>query len=203
MCLHSQRHCREPEGKFCASTWTTHFVVDWIPLFSKALSKLRHRFPFRECKAGERMFVAPSYVQNDVLFFPLFFLFFRFFFFFPFFFFHSFLSFLSFLSILSSRSHRLSLPWESRKCQCLLQGRNCETILLTKLKFVRFVVLVAVSVGWLVKHVRTYPVKCHHRSKPCRNLLSLRSAIRVWWCVVFTSMLIWVSRTDEYLFKKT
>ena len=76
--------------------------------------------------------------------------------------------------------------------------KKCETILLTKLKFMRFVVSVAVSVGWLVKHFRTCLVKCHNCSKLCLNQLSLRSVVRVWWCVVFTSMLIWVSRSDEY-----
>ena len=65
----------------------------------------------------------------------------------------------------------------------------------------RFVVLVAVLVGWLVKHVRTYPVKCHNCSRLCLNQLSLRSVVRARWCVVFTSMLIWVSRSDEYLLK--
>ena len=48
---------------------------------------------------------------------------------------------------------------------------------------------------------RTCPVQCHNRSKLCLYLLSLRSVIRVWWCVVFTSMLVWVSRLDEYLYK--
>ena len=53
--------------------------------------------------------------------------------------------------------------------------------------------VVAVSVGWLVKHVRTCAVKRHNCSKLCLNQLSLRSVVRMWWCVVFISMLIWVS----------
>ena len=54
------------------------------------------------------------------------------------------------------------------------------------------------SISWLAGQTR---VKCHNCSRLCLNQLSLRSVVRVWWCVVFTSMLIWVSRSDEYLFK--
>ena len=61
-----------------------------------------------------------------------------------------------FFEALSNLRHRFPF---SRKFQCLLQQRKCETILQIKLKFMRFVVLVAVSVGWLVKHVWTCPVK--------------------------------------------
>ena len=45
-------------------TWTTQLVVDRVLSFSKALSNLRHRFPFRKWQVGEGMFCGSEYVQN-------------------------------------------------------------------------------------------------------------------------------------------
>ena len=85
-----------------------------------------------------------------------------------------------------------------------VQNKDSKDIMITQTefavkitKFMRFVVLVAVSVGWLVKHVQICPVKCLNCSKLCLNQLSLRCVHQAWWCVVFINMLIWVSRSDE------
>ena len=44
--------------------WTTQFLVDRISCFSKALTALRHRFPFRKWQVGEGMFCGSKYVQS-------------------------------------------------------------------------------------------------------------------------------------------
>ena len=54
------------------------------------------------------------------------------------------------------------------------------------------------SIGWLAGQTRqdNDNDKYYNCCKLCLYQLSLRAVVRVWWCVVFTSMLIWVSRAD-------
>ena len=49
--------------EFCVFTWTTQFLVDRGPLFSKALSNLRHRFRFLSWQVGEGMFCGSKCVH--------------------------------------------------------------------------------------------------------------------------------------------
>ena len=48
----------------CVFMWTTQFCGGSGSLFSKALTALRHRFPFRKWQVGEGMFCGSKCVQN-------------------------------------------------------------------------------------------------------------------------------------------
>ena len=64
MCVSTPSELRwETSNKSCVFMWMIQSVVD-PARFSKALTTLRNRFPFRKWQVGEGMFCSSKYVQN-------------------------------------------------------------------------------------------------------------------------------------------